>query len=61
MQNTLKYKLPFPNYLRTKNERRVRECFLRQSGFQRSITHRVVNWRDSRIIMFLENNGEFKC
>ena len=54
-----KYHNTFPNYLRSKHERRVRECFLRCSGFPRSITHDVRDFRDTKIALFIECNGTF--
>jgi hypothetical protein len=49
------YSLPFPNFLRTKEQRRVRYCFLRQSGLPHLVAERVVAFRDSKQIQFLEN------
>lgn len=54
------YRNPYPNYLRSKEQRKARYCFLRQSGLNRNLTRCVVGFRDSRIVMFLENYGELQ-
>lgn len=54
----------YPNKNRTKEERKARYCFLRHIGFCRDVVRRVVGFRDTKIILFLENNynkREMEC
>lgn len=55
-----KYKHPFPNTLRTKEQRKVRICFLRQSGLSHLLAESVSSWRDTKQILFLKTYGDFK-
>jgi len=45
----------FVNAYRTKEQRRVRYCFLRQSGLNRNLTRAFVGRRDTKIFDSLEN------
>ena len=48
------------NSTRTKQQRKVRYCFLRQSGFNRNLTRSIVGRRDTKIILSIQCIGEFK-
>ena len=50
----------FINSKRTKEQRRVRYCFLRHSGLNRNLTRAIVGRRDSKIILSLQSIGELK-
>lgn len=50
----------YPNKNRTKQQRKARYCFLRHLGFNRDLTRQVVAYRDTRIIMFIENNSNLR-
>lgn len=47
-------KKAFPNSTRTNRERRVRYCFLRQSGFSRETARKLGTWRDEFVYIFIE-------
>ena len=45
----------FINAYRTKEQRKVRYCFLRQIGLNRSLTRSIVGRSDKNIIKSIEN------
>jgi hypothetical protein len=50
----------YVNAGRSKEERRVRYCFLRHCcGFNRNATRRLVGWSDEHLRIFLEHEGIF--
>lgn len=51
----------YVNAYRTKDERRVRYCFLRNCcGFSRGLTRAIVGRSDANIVKTLKNIGVFK-
>jgi hypothetical protein len=50
----------FVNGNRTKEQRKARYCFLRNSGFNHNLASILVAFRDKRMIIAIEQYGEFK-